>query len=170
MLAAVAMFSITVSLISIWWNLRPPATPKEQINLAGFRGRVVTTALRMYRMDLETSDANKIRNYLASNNALADFQLTPALTNTALAGCGVLTWQGAKVSMVCFRSGQPPPSGAKSDLYLFVVDRATVPDAPAEGQTRLEKVSQVSTASWSSDGKVYVLAAEGDEEFLRRFL
>jgi len=170
LLAAAAAMALCVSLAAIWWSVRSASMPPGQVNLAGFRGRMVTSALRMYKMDLETNDAVQIRAYLAQHNAYSAYALTPALAGTTQTGCGVLTWQGGSVSMVCFHSGQPLPAGAKSDLYLFVVDRAAVPDAPTDNQPRIEKVSRVYTASWSAGNKVYVLAAEGGEEFLKRFL
>lgn len=169
-LAAVAALVICGSLFSIWLMLRPSALPSEQINLAGFRGRMVSSVLRMYNMDLETNDAQQIRSFLARNNAVADYELTPKLAGATQTGCGVLTWQGARVSMVCFRSGDSLPAGAKGDVFLFVVDRTVVPDAPKSTQPLLAKVNQLVTASWTAGDKVYVLAAAGDEEFLRKFL
>ncbi|TAK93426.1 MAG: hypothetical protein EPO07_18145 [Verrucomicrobia bacterium] len=58
----------------------------------------------------------------------------------------------------------------KSDLYLFVADRSTIPDAPTGNRLQVEQVNRLTTASWTVGEKVYVLAAEGDETFLRRFL
>ena len=48
-----------------------------------------------------------------------------------LLGCGVLKWQDQPVAMVCFRTGKPLAPGAKSDLFLFVIDRKSLPDLRA---------------------------------------
>jgi hypothetical protein len=72
--------------------------------------------------------------------------------------------------MLCFRSGQPLPPGRQSDLWLFVVDGSTVRNGPASSSPAITQVSKLMTASWTQDGKTYILAAAGDEQFLRKFL
>ena len=43
-----------------------------------------------------------------------------------MTGCAIEGWQNAKVSMICFRTGKPLRPAEQSDLWLFVVDRASV--------------------------------------------
>jgi hypothetical protein len=142
----------------------------EQVNLAGFRTRMVKTALRSYGMELETNSLVEIRSFLGQRGAHADFQLPAALGQTEPTGCGVLSWQGRRVTMVCFHSGQPLPAGQKTDLFLFVIDRAGVPGAPVLKQPLIETAGKMRTASWQSGECLYLLAAEGDEAFLKRQL
>ena len=59
---------------------------------------------------------------------------------------------------------------AGGDLWFFVVDHAVVPDAPASESPQLTKINTVTTASWTREGKTYILAVEGDEALLRKFL
>ena len=33
------------------------------------------------------------------------------LTKVAVTGCAIQSWQGAKVSMICFRTGKPLAAG-----------------------------------------------------------
>ena len=96
-------------------------------------------ALRGYAMDLTTNNPAQIRAYLAQNHAPADYVLPAPLEKTAMAGCAIESWQGAKVSMICFRTGKPLPPGEQSDLWLFVVDRASVKDAPPAGPRNLAR-------------------------------
>ncbi|TAL01285.1 MAG: hypothetical protein EPO07_08565, partial [Verrucomicrobia bacterium] len=117
-LSVAALILIGIAAASLWTNLRPAGGPTEAINLAGFRGRMVTTAVRLYNMELETDNAERIREHLGRKGAFNDYRLTSGLRQTTLTGCGVLEWQGRKVSMVCFRSGKSLPAGMKSDLYL----------------------------------------------------
>jgi hypothetical protein len=164
MLAAAAIVAILVSLAALW-NLRP-AKEREDLTLAGYRNRMVRTAVRTYSMDLETNSVPEIRSYLAQHQAHADFKAPATLDRAPAVGCGVLSWQGNRVSMVCFHSGQTLAAGQKADLLLFVVDRNALPDAPPEDTPVVAAVGKVVTTSWSDGNKTYVLAKlENDAAF-----
>lgn len=167
-LAAAAIVTILASSV-VLWNQRP-IKGTEDLTLTGYRNRMVRTAVRAYSMDLETNSVPAIRSYLAQHQAPADFKSPAPLAKTAVVGCGVLRWQGNRVSMVCFHSGQPLGAGQKSDLLLFVVDRTALPDPPPEGRPVMNLVGRITTATWSEGNKTYVLAALGDEVLLRRHL
>lgn len=144
-------------------------TPKEEISLPAFANRMSREALRLYRMDLETEDMAQIRNYLASRQSPDDFALSGALQSVKVTGCLATKWQGRPVSMVCFHSGKQLPTGRNSDLYLFVIDKNALPDAP-RGEPQFSKASRLTVASWSRDGKIYLLATEYGESELRKLL
>ena len=127
-------------------------------------------ALRGYAMDLATNNPEQIRTYLAQNHAPADFILPAALKQAALAGCAVEGWQGTKVSMICFRTGKSVAAGGQSDLWLFVVDRASVQDAPAGDAPQFAKVNRLITATWTQGDKLYLLGTEGDEQTIKQYL
>lgn len=152
-------------LLAVWF----PARPREN-TLAIYQNQMAGVALRGYSMDLVTNDVGPIRNYLAQNAAPADFTLPDSLQQAEVIGCAVQNWRGAKVSLVCFRTGKPLPPGAAGDLWLFVVDQATVADAPAGAATRFAKVNQLSTATWVKDGKLYLLGTTGNQAELQKFL
>jgi hypothetical protein len=142
----------------------------EDKSLSAYRDRMVGTALRAYGMDLETNDLGQIRSYLEQRRAVTGWTLSPTLEQTTLTGCGVLGWQGRPVSMICFHSGKPLSPAQKTDVFLFVVESASVENAPKEGERQIAQVKDLLTVSWSADGKTYVLAVDGDEALLRRFL
>ena len=131
---------------------------------------MASVALRGYSMDLMTNNPASVRTYLAQYHAPADYVLPAPLEKTAVAGCAIQDWQGAKVSMVCFRTGKPLPPGQQSDLWLFVVDRATVKDAPPAGSRQFVQVSRLEMVTWTVGDKLYVLGMEGDEQALRQYL
>lgn len=133
-------------------------------DFAAFRSRMVRTALRPYNMDLATNDLGQIRRYLAQTKAHADFALPAGLTSVPATGCARLTWQNEPVSMICFAKGRQTP------LWLFVINRAALPDPPPEGTPRTARVNQLATASWSADGKTYILAAKADQLDLKEYL
>jgi hypothetical protein len=72
--------------------------------------------------------------------------------------------------MICFKTGRPLTSGQSSDLWFFIIEQATLPDAPKTATPQIATVNQVTTASWTRQGKTYLLAIEGDEALLRKYL
>ncbi len=149
------MVIILISVASLLWRI--PRTQPEDLSVAGFRSRMVKTALRAYDMDLETNDVTQIRAYLAQRNTPADYELPAKLQQTETVGCGALSWQGKPVAMVCFRTGKPLSPGAKSDLFLFVIDRKNLP-AAATATPEFADVGKLATATWLTGDRIYVLA------------
>jgi hypothetical protein len=127
-----------------------------------FTARVVTGK---YAMGLESADHGAVRRFLAANQALADYKLPQPLEKERLLGCAALSWDGHPVSLLCFRRQQGP--GAP-DLWLFVTDAGALPksiDSP-----RFANTGQVGTAAWGRGGKIYLLAAREDSQFLRPYV
>jgi hypothetical protein len=164
-LAAVVTIVLLAVLGTFWFS-----RPAKDDTLAVFQNQMAGIALRGYGMDLTTNNPEQVRAYLAQNKAPSDYVLPAALQKAAVVGCAVEGWQKVKVSMICFRTGRPLPPNQASDLWLFVVDRATLADAPAAGETRFVTVNRLSTAVWSQGDKVYLLGTEGDESTVRHFL
>jgi hypothetical protein len=165
LLAAAAVVVLLVGLASAFW-------PHHGLTdrFAAWRKRMTESALRSYYMDLTSADPAQIRNFLKENNAPADYSLPAGLKTAALAGCVASRWQGSPVSMICFKSGRPLPPGDQSDLWLFVIDRKSVLDAPPPGAPVFARVNKAVTASWSDGARTYLLAGVGDEAFLRKYL
>ena len=165
---AFTMAAILVALLvlaSFWF----PHGPKDD-TFAIYRSRMAGVALRGYGMDLVTNNPAQIQAFLAENSAPANYVLPAPLGKTDMAGCAIQIWQGAKVSMICFRTGRPLPPDQSSDLWLFVVDRAAVKDAPAAGARQFVRINKLMTVTWTQGDKLYVLGTEGDEQTLRRYL
>jgi hypothetical protein len=137
---------------------------------AAYRKRMTESALRSYSMDLLSTDPAAIRRFLREKKAPADYSLPAGLNMAAVVGCVVTTWQSNPVSMICFKSGRPLPPGDQSDVWLFVVDRTRIANAPAPGAPLFARVNKATTATWSDADKTYLLAAVGDEAFLRKYL
>ena len=163
--AAAAVIVASLILATLW--LRPAGNDNT---LAIYQNRMVGVALRGYAMDFATNNAGQIRAYFAQNHAPADYVLPAPLEKVALTGCAIQSWQGVKVSMICFRTGKSLPPGQAGDLWLFVIDRALVKNAPSAGPPQLAKVNQLITATWSQGDKLYLLGTAGDEQTIRRFL
>jgi hypothetical protein len=164
-LAAMAALVLVVAFAPFWFLHR-----SHDDTLAIYENRMAGVALRGYAMDLATDNPEKVRAYLAQNNAPSDFVLPAALKQVALAGCAVEGWQNTKVSMICFRTAKSVAAAGQSDLWLFVVDRASVKDAPADVAPQFFKVNRLITAAWTQGGKLYVLGIEGDEQAIKQYL
>jgi hypothetical protein len=130
---------------------------------AQFESRMVRSALREYKMEILTKDMGELRNWMQSRQAPADFAVPKGLAKLQLTGGGVLRWQNHPVSMACFDRGD------KQMLFLFVMDKNALPDPPAN-TPQLDKVKRLATASWSDEGKTYLLAGPGDKDSLRKYL
>ena len=72
--------------------------------------------------------------------------------------------------MICFSTGKTLAPGGQSDLWLFVVDRASVKDAPAGDSPQFAKINRLITATWTQGDKLYLLSTEGDERTLKPYL
>jgi hypothetical protein len=164
-LVAAAIVAALVVLAPLWFQHRG-----NEDTFAIYRIRMAGVALRGYIMDLVTNNPAQIRAYLAQNHAPADYVLPVPLEKTAVTGCAIEDWQGAKVSMICFRTGRPLPPGEQSDLWLFVIDRSTVKNAPPMGSRQFVQVNKLITVTWTEGDKLYVLGMEGDEQTLQQYL
>jgi hypothetical protein len=162
-----AMAAVLVFILSI--DFAPRFFDRSTDNFAAYRKRMTQTALRSYSMDLLASDPMQVRGFLKSKNAPADFSLPPGLKAAALIGCVVSTWQGKPVSMICFKSGRPLPPGDQSDLWLFVIHSKDLPQAPSVPPL-VARVNKAITASWSEGKNTYLLAAVGNEAYVRKYL
>jgi hypothetical protein len=158
-----------VTLVGGVWFLRRPLP--EDNNFSSLQKWTPSLVLRGYPdMDLSTSDLAQIRSRLAKDG-LADYKLPkPLQQQTTATGCKVLAWHEQKLSMICFNSGRNARPG-QPDLYLFIIDQAAVRQAPATASPTFTQLTRhFTTASWSLGGKTYVLGANGDEAFLKKYL
>ncbi len=163
-LAAAAAVVAMLVLAPFWFHYRSTGP-------AAFVDRMISTALGNYGM-FPTNDPVQVRAYLAQYQAPADYVLPAPLEKTAVTGCAVEVWQGAHVSIICFNSGKPraPKPATATDLWLFVADRTVVPGAPATNTPAIARRNRVTTARWSEGNKTYLLVADGDENFIRKYL
>ncbi len=143
---------------AVLW-LQPPRGDR----FANYQARMVSTALREYRMDLVTNDMRQVRQFLANRGAPANYELTAGLEKLQLTGAGFLHWRNEPVSMVCFNRGD------NQMLFLFVMNRSALKDPPAETPA-LARIATLTTASWSRGDKTYFLAGPEDPDFKTKYL
>jgi hypothetical protein len=154
--AAVAVV-LLLGLSVVWLKPRVPD------RFANYQARMVSQALREYRMDLVTNDMHQIRQFMASRGAPDDYHVPQGLDHLQLTGGGRLTWRSNPVAMVCFDRGD------KQMLFLFVMKRAALKDPPPEAP-QVSRVSQLLTVSWTRGDNTYVLAGPEEAGFVQKYL
>jgi len=127
------------------------------------RERIVKQAQRPYYMTMTSTNLAQIHDFLVARN-FPDYTLTKPLANLAGLGCATVDWRGRKVSMVCLRAKR------NQQIFLFVMDRANLHNAPDAGKTEFAKVYELMTASWTQGDKVYILAGPGEAADLKAYL
>jgi len=156
-LSAALAVLLLLGLAGLWLKPRVPD------RFANYQARMVSQALREYRMDLVTQDMQQLRQFMAARGSPADYRLTQGLERLQLTGGGLLTWRSHPVSMVCFDRGD------KQMLFLFVMKRSAVKDPPPE-TPQLARVRDMATASWSRGDNTYVLAGPKEADFAGKYL
>ncbi|HVE16083.1 MAG TPA: hypothetical protein VNB29_05070, partial [Chthoniobacterales bacterium] len=74
------------------------------------------------------------------------------------------SWGSNPVSLLCFRK----PNG--DDLWLFVTEPVAMQGAPDSTAPEFAEASGLTTASWRSGGKVYLLSSRGRVDELTPYL
>jgi hypothetical protein len=158
----------------VFWRVSTNWQPSERHDFKAYSGNMVSFAARSYgRMDVDTNDLDVIRQTLAQSGSIADYVLPGNLQkNATAAGCLATTWQGKKVSMICFRTGRPLKPGLPSDLWLFITDRSSASSSPTSTKPVFEQEPEpgVISASWTVGNRTYLLATQGDQKLLEQFL
>jgi hypothetical protein len=147
-MAAAAAVAVTAALVRAF-------TPGTSETYAGFRRQMIRQAVRDYRMDMISADLGGIRRYLAEHDGFADFELPGRLGTARLIGCALLRYHNQPVSLVCF------DGKANGTLYLFIAARNSLAGGPPEQRPQVETLGRMTTASWASGDKTYLLAMEG---------
>jgi hypothetical protein len=156
-LAAAASVALLIGLASLWFK------PASADRFANFQSRMVSAALREYRMDVVTNDMRQVRALMVAGGAPADYEVSPGLSRLQLTGGGLLRWRNHPVAMVCFDRGD------NQMIFLFVMERSAVKDPPPQ-TPQVAKIRELLAASWSQGDKTYVLAGPEESDFLRKYL
>lgn len=156
---AAAAAIILVAGVIFWWTKPAP------YDFATYRQNVVGRFIRMYPpMDMETNNLAAIRQYLDQHRGHGDYALPAGLQNVTSTGCKIFSSRSKHVSLICFASTN------RTDLYFFVINRSDVSNPPPQDAPQIARIGSWTSASWSKGDKTYILAGDGDETFVRRYL
>lgn len=141
-------------------------------DFAAYLQTMTSVAAGHYQMTVVTADPDVLRHHLAAAHGPEDYSLTPGLRTLSLEGGLIVDWFGHKVSMLCFTQDDKQDMDANEDhdVWLFVVSRDALPDAPAAVAPQFTQAHGLIAASWTRGDKVYLLATRGVQTELERLL
>lgn len=169
-LASVAAIFLSLAALTAFYWPRNPSAPRLIPNtLANYQNQMMNVATADYYMTAMTNLA-QIQSWLAQYQAPSDYVLPAGLKKAAVTGCTIETWRDTKASMICFRAGKTLPPGQAGDLWLFVIDQTAVNGAPVTAAPQFANVDGLITATWTQDGKLYLLGTKGDEQAIQKYL
>lgn len=158
-LAIAASIILLIAAAAFW------LTPQGgDATFANFRQRMSGFALRTYKMDVLSTNAQVVRAHLASRQAPSDFPLPPGLAQLPVQGGGRLAWRNHPVSMICFTLPN------NETLYMFVMDQSAVKKGASPAPTPELTTDRLTTAAWTSGGRVYLVAAAMDAQTLKNYV
>jgi anti-sigma factor RsiW len=160
--AAAVVVPFIVVILGLVIYLKGPGNPGR---FADFSGQMVQAALNdQHHLDVEASDMKQAVAWLGTRHSENHLVLPAALNGGGLMGCRVLDWHGQKVSMLCYMLH------GSTHVDLFVAEAGIFSDAPPPDKPQFASRDGMPTASWSHDGKAYLLVSHGDEATLERLL
>jgi len=161
--AAIAVLLVLTAIV--WFRFKP----NSEITFDGYRSRVVGKVQRGYFMEMTGTNQASIREYFASKGAPTNYALPRSLEKLPGEGGVVFPWNSHQVALLCLDGASKP--GVKTDLYLFMASSSALPGAPAPGKKPdFKKVGALMTMTWTIGDRVYLLAGNGDETTLQKYL
>ncbi len=157
-LVAAAAAVILLGAISLW-AFRAGAIG----GVTAYRAEMVRHVEKGYLMSVRASNFDQLRQILAERKWPSDFIVPDRLRDVTVVGGSALEWKGHKVALACMQDH-------RRGLWLFVVENAAFRSAPDSETPRLQTVGTSPTAIWTQGGNTYLLTANGDESFLRKYL
>lgn len=158
-LAAVAALLFLAAQIISLFRANAPATG----TVANYTEEMVSFIRLPPSLELETHDLGVIKGWLQPKHSLP-VDVPPRLVDLQALGCRILSFRGHHVILICF---------AREDArlaHLFVVDRTVLPDLRAGSGPVFNRSGEWMTASWVEGDQVYMIAVQGDEATVKKFL
>jgi hypothetical protein len=157
MMLAAAAAILLAGVISTWIYWR------EANGWTAYRAEMVHYVSSSYNMYIKANNFDELRQVLAQRQWPTDFIVPDRLQTVTVMGGGAMQWKGHKVALACMKQNN-------RNLWLFVIDKAGLPNAPDTETPRLKVIDDMPTAAWSQGGNAYLLTARADEAFLKKYL
>ncbi len=159
LLALAAGIVLLATLAGVWMRGQSQLDQWQRDALA-----VVPTMLTgETRFDFESKDAAVLQQWLQAQNAPAPTAMPVALQALPTLGCKTINSHGHAVSIICFKM----QTGEL--IHLAVTDQGKV-SLPSAAQARFVQENGWKTASWSANGRAYMLATKAPEAELHAVL
>lgn len=158
-LMAAAAAIIVLGVVTVWISRQTARN-----GLEAYRAEMVRYVSSSYSSALiKATSFDELRQVLARKNWPSDFIVPDRLRSVTVIGGSAVEWNGHKVALACMKEG-------RHGLWLFVIEKSALRDAPETESPRIKEVESEPTAVWSQDGKAYLFTVQGDEAFLRKYL
>jgi hypothetical protein len=163
-----ALIAITAAVVLLLGQLvvlnrdsSPPAA-----KLTDFREEMISFVRLQPPLDMQSTSLKPIQQWLAQTGAPPAEDVPPQLAALETMGCRVLSFRGHKVTLVCFCHGKDYQDIA----HLFIVESAALPQMERNEPPVFAKWGDWMTATWTHDGRVYMIAVRGDREAVKTYL
>ncbi len=158
--AAALILSATLGSL-IWHNVRPA-------HLVGWQNAALDVISSLVKnetsFDAQSRTVGDLVDWLRVNHAPAAQKLPNHLGKLASIGCKAFSWDGRRVSVMCFMR----PDGGLIHLVATAATPAT--DHLAKAKPALLRQGEWTTATWREGDMIYMLALEGSPDQLRPYL
>jgi hypothetical protein len=162
-----AAAAAVVILGMIAWQHFPRA---DETDFEHFRDRMASSVGRGYSgWDMKPGTLAQVRDYFRSNDLPTDYVLSKALLQLPSVGGAFNKFNDHPVEMLCLYDGVDA-KGQTNGLWVFITKKSLVPGAPQPGKTEIVKASNLMTASWTDNDKLYMLAVDGDADSVKKYL
>jgi len=104
-----------------------------------------------FQLDHLTSDLSSIDSWLNKKQAPTYEALPAELARLNPLGCKELTWQGQRVTLVCFHNGQG------KIVHLFILDRDRADPRQYQDIQHVAKSHDLETGGWMTASRIYLL-------------
>lgn len=153
--ASLAVLAVAGSLILP--ALRPPTDANR------FRTDMAAYLNAGFSLDLMNTDPSALLEWMVARPALAAAQVPAAVRQLPAIGCRALTWAGSPVGLLCFSDGGQA-------VHLFVLNPPKGFEMDGITGLVVQETAGWTTAGWTQNGLVYLLARRGNESETRRLL
>ncbi len=152
-----ALLFLLVQVVSLF----RPAPP--EVRVSNYAQEMVSFIRLGGALDMESDNLGKIEKWLSQKDAAPQF-IPPNLAALQPLGCRLLSFRGQTVTLICFQRG---PDGL---AHLFVVNRAAMPQMKPGSPPVYTNTGDWTTAAWAENGRVYMIAVQGDKTAVQRYL
>ena len=151
--AMAACFAL-IATIAVWFGFLHEGVIQARGNtFADYRDTMADfTGNKLKRLEFRTRDVAEVQRWLAAKDSVAELTFPKGLEGKPSLGCRVLDWNGQKVSLVCYELSN------RKKVHFLAVDSSIFENAPG-GSPEFHQADGVTTASWSRNGKTYVVAS-----------
>lgn len=157
-LATAAAFVLLVGIAALYFRAA------SNSDLRSYRRDMAQFIADLYRMNVHATTWDGLQKAFAKQGWPSDYIVPSALRSVHLEGGCMLIWRDEKVSLICMKSE------TKKGLWLFVMDRTSLPASASKEEPEFGKTGKLNTATWSKGDKTYLLATEGDTADLKNRL